>query len=350
MEVLIKPGTNNPNDTESPFQAALGQPEAAMPHSPYQRICLTRPGLFLARPDRKPEFEDSISPGLYVVAVSGGVDSMALLDLLRRHPNTRLVVAHFDHGVRPDSALDRKLVQDTARRHGLQFVYDQANLGLGVSEDTARQARYKFLHRVREASAAQAVITAHHQDDLLETAVHNMLRGTGRRGLVSLRSHDILWRPLLGVSKKDLVAYAKDQGLVWREDSTNQDMRYMRNYIRHKLLPRLNDDQRQELLGHIRATHDLHAQLETELTNHLHLHPAVDKLDRHWFIMLPHVVAREVLLVWLRKHGVADVSARMLERLVVAAKTYSPGRIADVDKTYILQIGKNILALVPRDR
>lgn len=294
--------------------------------------------------------ELTTKPGTYVLAVSGGVDSMALLDMLRKRNDMALVVAHFDHGIRPDSSLDRKLIQDVTTQHGLQFVYDRAELGPGVSEEAARDARYDFLNKVRQASNAKAIITAHHQDDVLETAVHNMLRGTGRRGLVSLRSSGQLWRPLLNIPKKDLVAYAQDQGLVWREDGTNQDIRYMRNYIRHRLLPRLCDEQKQELLRHIRTTHELHDQLEHELTNHLHMHPAVDRLDRHWFIMLPHSVAREVLLAWLRKHGVGDISARMLERLVVAAKTYTPGRKADVDKTYVLQIGKNILALTPRDR
>ena len=291
-----------------------------------------------------------IKPGTYVIATSGGVDSMALLDMVRQKPELKLIVAHFDHGIRSDSHEDRRLIQDVSRRHGLPFVYDEGKLGPEASEDTARKARYDFLDSVRKASGARAIITAHHRDDLLETAVHNMLRGTGRRGLVSLRSRGNLHRPLLHVPKTDLIAYAKDQGLVWREDSTNEDLRYRRNYIRHKILPNLTHEKKEELLSHIRTIHRLHDELEEQLINHLHLHPGIDELDRHWFIMLPHSVAREVLTVWLRRHGVKDLTSRTLERLIVAAKTYAPGKQADVDKKYFLVVEKQLLALVRRER
>lgn len=291
-----------------------------------------------------------LEPGTYVLAVSGGVDSMALLELARQLPGVRLVVAHYDHGIRPDSPLDRQLVQDAARRHGLPFVYDEGDLGPRPSEAQARDARYAFLHHVRRAAGARALVTAHHQDDLLETAILNLVRGTGRRGLTSLRSHPTLHRPLLHLPKSDLIAYAKDQGLVWREDSTNQDTRYLRNYVRRHVVPKFSSQQRQQFLDHIHKSHTLHDKLETELTNHLHLHPGLSELDRHWFIMLPHAVAKEVLVTWLRRHQVQDISSAMLERLVIAAKTWAPGRTADIDKTHVLQIRKNLLALKVRER
>jgi tRNA(Ile)-lysidine synthase len=294
--------------------------------------------------------ELTIDPGVYVVAVSGGVDSMALLDLLRRQPEVRLVVAHFDHGTRPDSDEDRRFVQEVAGRHGLPFVYKRVALGRDASEDTARTARYDFLRQVKEASQADAIITAHHQDDLLETAILNVMRGTGPRGLVSLRSRPGLHRPLLHVPKKDLVAYAKDQGLTWREDSTNSDVRYARNYVRHQVVPRLSASDRQELLGHINRLGPMQQELDHVLTDYLHMHPGLSELDRHWFIMLPHAVAREVMLVWLQRHQVSDITSKTLERLVRAAKTYTPGRQADVDKNTVLYIDKNILALRRRDR
>src|SRR5690606_31809517 len=100
---------------------------------------------------------------------------MALLDMLRQQPQLQVVVAHFDHGIRPDSTEDRRLVQQVAASHGLQFVYHNGSLGSGASEDLARRARYDFLHKLRMATNAKAIITAHHQDDLLETAVYNML-------------------------------------------------------------------------------------------------------------------------------------------------------------------------------
>lgn len=284
-----------------------------------------------------------VQPGAYVVAVSGGVDSMALLDVLRQNPDLKLIVAHFDHGIREDSHYDRKLVQEVAARHGLPFVYDGGRLGSAASEDTARKARYAFLHRVRSASGAQAVITAHHQDDLLETAIHNMLRGTSRRGLSSLRSRQQVVRPLLHIPKHDVLAYAKDQGLVWREDSTNQDMKYRRNYIRHQLLPKFSEAQKQELLQHIRNLHSLDTDIEQEIINHLHTQPGMRELDRHWFIMLPHAVSREVMYTWLCRHAVQNITSQMLERLIVAVKTYAPNKLAIIDRQNSLEIHRKTL-------
>lgn len=296
-----------------------------------------------------------LEPGTYVVAVSGGVDSIVLLDMLSRHAQKKerrlkLVVAHFDHGVRPDSDRDKKLVQAYARKYRLPFVHDRGELGEGVSEEVAREARYYFLDLVRRASGARAIITAHHQDDVLETAILNMLRGTGWRGLISLRSHKTIKRPLLDVPKHRLVLYAQILGLKWREDSTNQDLNYLRNYIRHQILPKFSDAQRKVLLAHIQRTHKLHRELEIELANHLHLHPRLDVLDRHWFIMLPHSVAKEVMATWLRKHDIQSISNNKLERLIIAAKTYKKGQMTDVDKEYTLQITRDTLALTRRER
>jgi len=293
----------------------------------------------------------NIEPGRYVVAVSGGVDSMVLLDILKDLPDLQLVVAHFDHGIRKESALDRRFVQQTAAEYDLQFVYDEGRLGLNAGEAAARQARYDFLHKVRLAANAEAIITAHHQDDMLETAIINMLRGTGRRGMTSLADTDDVRRPLLHLSKQQIKAYAEEKGLSWCEDSTNQDIKYLRNYVRHKILPRFSPADRQRFLEHIETLRSLNQDIDHALINHLHIHPAKDVLDRHWFIMLPHAVARDTMASWLRLRGAGnDVSKKLLEKLVVAAKTFQPGKQTDVDNKYVLKVSKAHLALVARDR
>src|SRR4051812_31887046 len=108
--------------------------------------------------------------GKYILAVSGGVDSMVLLDLLARKPGIELVVAHFDHGIRPDSKKDEVLVRKAAASYGVAFEPGQGNLGPAASEATARQARYHFLDEVLTKHQALKIITAHHQDDAIETA------------------------------------------------------------------------------------------------------------------------------------------------------------------------------------
>lgn len=290
-----------------------------------------------------------LQPGKYVVAVSGGVDSMALLDMLWRKPELKIIVAHFDHGIRSDSDLDRKLVQQAAESYSLPFVYDRGNLGPGTSEDVARQARYKFLHGVRKSADAKTLVMAHHQDDLLETAFINLIRGTGRKGLISLRSREFVSRPLLGIPKSELIAYAKRHNLDWREDSTNQDQKYQRNYVRQSIMPRLSQSQREDLLNHINQLGKIDKKIEELLIGHLHLQPAMNVLDRHWFIMLPHQVAKEAMAHWLRRFGV-EVDKKLLERLVSGAKTKAMGKMLDVNGAYHIEVGTDTLALVRHER
>jgi len=291
-----------------------------------------------------------LQPGRYVVAVSGGVDSVVLLHMLTKQPDLRLTVAHYDHGIRDDSVEDRRLVQELARVYDLPFIYHAGNLGSGTSEAVARQARYEFLHQVRTASGAGAVITAHHQDDLLETVILNLLRGTSRRGLSSLKSTDVVKRPLLHISKKELLRYAQREGLRWREDSTNADDRYLRNYVRHNVMPRFAITDREALLQVVRRAAELNEAIEQQMVNYLHVQPAHTALDRYSFVMLPHVVAREVMAEWLLQNTGVELSRTMLERLVMAAKTGRIGTRVDVDGQYWLEICRTILALKPRER
>lgn len=273
---------------------------------------------------------------------------MVLLDLLAKQPELTLIVAHYDHGIRNDSVEDRKLVQDVALNHGLQFVYDEGNLGPNTSEAAARKARYEFLHKVRDASKARKIITAHHQDDLLETAILNILRGTGRAGFAPLSGSDVIKRPLLNTSKQELIEYAKKNNIVWREDSTNQDIKYLRNYIRHKIIPKLSGVEKKELLGLIHKTKKTNQQIDEELISLLHLQPAGDVIDRHWFIMLPHAVAAEVMAEWLRRHKVKDINKSMVNKLVNIGRVSQPNRVADIDKNHILEIGKKELKITQR--
>lgn len=288
-------------------------------------------------------------PGKYVVAVSGGVDSMVLLDMLRRQAALELVVAHFDHGIREDSAEDRKLVQAVAEAHGLQFVYEEGKLGPGVSEAKAREARYRFLRKALKGTDSAAIITAHHQDDVLETAIINILRGTGRKGLTSLGNQTDLLRPLLRVPKRDLIAYAKDQGLKWREDSTNRDEAYLRNYVRQRILPRFGEADRARLVSMLTKLTVTNRELDAAL-GQLVGPEAGGRLDRLWFNQLPHAAAREVMAAWLRLHGSRGFDSKTLERLVVAAKTAAPGKIFPVQAGVNLQVRADHLALTGPER
>lgn len=290
----------------------------------------------------------TMKPGIYVVAVSGGVDSVVLLDLLSQEPDMKLTVAHFDHGIRDDSAEDRRFVQDLTQRYGLPFVYDEGHLGPDASEARAREARYKFLRQVRQASSARALVTAHHQDDLVETAILNMLRGTGRRGLTSLQSRGDILRPLLNVPKSDIRAYAQANGLKWREDPSNQDTKYQRNYVRQEIMPRFSPAEREKLVNMLGDMKTTNQQLDSALSDLLNTQGNLIK--RQWFNRLPHPVAKEMMAAWLRDNGVRGFDRQTIERLVAAAKTAQSGKLFPVMKGTRLEVSKDNLALVHAER
>ena len=284
-----------------------------------------------------------VKPGKYVVAVSGGLDSVALLHMLlplARNRQITLVVAHFEHGVRADSDQDRLFVQELAEGYGLPFVYARGHLGPGASEATARAARYDFLKKVQAAHAADAIMTAHHQDDHLETALINLLRGTGGRGLGGVRSEGGLLRPLLPFTKQQLREYAAHHNLQWREDSTNADERYLRNYLRRRVVPTFTPAARQQLLQHISAAAELHAAIEQELAPWTSGH----ELDRAWFTMLPYDVSAEAMALWLRRNGLY-FDRKTIHRLTVFAKTAAPDKRADVGAGHTLVASKNHITL-----
>lgn len=289
------------------------------------------------------------------MAVSGGVDSVVLLDVLykqsrKNSKKIKLIVAHFDHGIRPDSSQDRRLVQRLAAQYNLPFVYGQATLGPNASEAAARLARYEFLEKTRQSCGAIGIITAHHEDDALETAVHNMVRGTGRRGVTALKSTSDLYRPLLRISKKQLQDYAARNSLTWREDSTNLDTKYLRNYIRHKLLAKFSPGQRAQLAILLEDMRSINDELDNYISGLLHVQPHRDKLDRAWFISLPHDIAKEIVHAWLRAHDVQNLDRKTIERLVIAMKTGKKTQQFPINKQWVLSIQESTLALTRPER
>jgi len=180
----------------------------------------------------------------YVLAVSGGVDSVVLLDMLSRTPNLDLIVAHFDHGIRDDSAEDANFVAELAKKYNLPFEMKREELGKNVSEEIARIRRYDFLRSIAYKYNAK-LVTAHHADDVIETIAINLSRGTGWRGAAAMDS-DII-RPMTNIMKSEIINYATQNNLKWREDITNFDDDYLRNRLRHQMGELDNDSKRQLL-------------------------------------------------------------------------------------------------------
>lgn len=182
-----------------------------------------------------------IPDGPALVAVSGGPDSVALLDLLVRSSGAHeldLVVAHFDHGIHPESGLVAGRVGALAERMRLPFETGQGHLGPDAGETAARHARYAFLESTRRRLHAGSVFLAHHADDQAETVLMRLLGGSGPAGLAAMAPvSGSLVRPLLPFRRAQLAQYVQARSLpVWL-DPANEDPRHLRAWLRSELLP-----------------------------------------------------------------------------------------------------------------
>lgn len=275
----------------------------------------------------------AIAPGRYVVAVSGGVDSMVLLDMVRQLPGLDIVVAHADHGQRADSPQDESLIIGYCRRYGLTCVSEKLKLSSGASEAAAREKRWEFLRRCSTKYRAQAIITAHHQDDLIETALIALSRGTGWRGLAPFTVSPGILRPLLNYTKDDIISYARRHAITWREDTTNADERYLRNYMRHTVIPMLDqksDSWRSEFLQQIRKQQKLRLAINKTVDMWWDAHIAYPKnstiFERYFIIMLDTNIAYELLQAFFVRITGNTLERHLAESALLFIKTALPGK------------------------
>jgi tRNA(Ile)-lysidine synthase len=282
--------------------------------------------------------EINVPPGKYIVAVSGGVDSMVLLDVLRQNPSVELVVAHFNHGIRPDSSWDEELVVRTAKSHGMPIEVGYGELGINTSEETARIKRYEFLTRLKAKYKTDKIITAHHQDDLVETAFINLLRGSGSRGLVAMIVNPNIIRPLTSVRKQQLLDYAINNGISWREDTTNTNQAYLRNYIRGNIIPLLSAKDRNNLVVNIDKVANIINEKDHLLATISQNIVKNSMISRSKFIALPGEVRSELIMYWLRQQNVKEVDKKTVEKIDVALKTASAGTRHSIKKGLWLKL------------
>lgn len=181
-----------------------------------------------------------------LIAVSGGVDSMVLWHLCHHHA-LDIAIAHVNFNLRgAASNADEQLVRTQAQSYDTMLHVHQANTtsyaaknGLNI-QLAAREIRYAFFEELCEEHGYKYVLTAHHQDDQLETFLMHLNRGSGVRGLTAIPARNgLLIRPLLKVTRANIVAYATHHQLQWREDASNQKDDYQRNALRHHLIPQV---------------------------------------------------------------------------------------------------------------
>ena len=212
-----------------------------------------------------------------ILALSGGIDSMVLAELLLK-AKVPFVVAHCNFHLRgEESAGDEQFVRDYAERNGIQcfvkhFETEKYASEQGISiEMAARDLRYAWFEELRQQLGYDKIAVAHHADDQAETFFINLLRGAGLRGLKGMKPQNgVIIRPLLWASREQIRKYAIENHIVWREDHTNAENLYLRNKIRNQLLPafdELQPEARQGLyksLEHLSAENELYRALLKE--------------------------------------------------------------------------------------
>jgi tRNA(Ile)-lysidine synthase len=266
-----------------------------------------------------------------LVAVSGGLDSVVLLDILVQLASEfawELEVAHADHQLRPESAQDAEFVRGIAHSRRLAFHEERLDVkGHGEREGgsvemAARDLRHEFLARTARAGRHSCIALGHHADDQLELFFLRVLRGTGSAGMGGMKWSSpspvdrgvCLVRPLLGCTRDSLATYAKERQLAFREDASNASMDFRRNRIRHELLPllrqhyNLGDGQCVlRLMGIMDADSDyVQDQAEAWLATLDGLQTNADsrsELARTQFSELPLALQRQCICLQLRKAG-----------------------------------------------
>ncbi|NCU33393.1 MAG: tRNA lysidine(34) synthetase TilS, partial [Candidatus Moranbacteria bacterium] len=193
------------------------------------------------------------SDSSFVLAVSGGIDSMVLLDLFSgfvREKGVNACVAHMNHGIRAESDEEYEFVEAASKKNGLRFYgckkdipYLLKNSYRGRSpEECARDVRRSFLESVKDEFHGDYIVTAHHKDDLLETFIMRLIKGTGINGITGMRKTDgHILRPLMDFWRNDIENYAFLKKIEYREDKTNYDVDYLRNLIRIRTVPYLRE-------------------------------------------------------------------------------------------------------------
>lgn len=278
----------------------------------------------------------------HILAISGGVDSMVMLDLLaQKNPKSELIIAHFDHGARKNSKEDADFVRRRGSDYGIEVVVGRAELGENASEERARTTRYKFLRQVA-AKMNGEIYTAHHLDDLVGSVAINLVRGTGWRGVAVMNAADIS-RPFLESytelgfekppTKCDLLRYAGEHNLRFREDQTNSCDEYLRNRLYHQVN---NFSQKLEIFALWREQVRLGGEIDALIAEFL---PA-KTWQRDWFRELDDAAAMEFLRAGLARKNI-PVTRPQLQDFLKAIREYAPGKFFNLPGSRLVKINNH---------
>lgn len=210
-----------------------------------------------------------------LVGVSGGIDSVVLLDILvkiQRKMKLKIAVAHVNYGLRKESDRDNKFVKELSGKYCFPFFEKKVKLAGSNIEEKARDIRYGFFNEIAKCEGFNKIAVAHHKNDLVETFFLNLVRGSGLTGLVSMKQKNgNLVRPLLFATRKEIEEYAKENKLKYVEDVTNKDLTIKRNLVRHRIIPefeKMNPDFVETISSEIQTLREVNDIISDITTNH----------------------------------------------------------------------------------
>ena len=262
--------------------------------------------------------------------------------LLAMYKQADIVVAHIDHGTRKSSAEDADFVRRKCQELGVKFYETKLELGEGVSEELARKKRYEFLKTIQEKEGG-TLCTAHHLDDVLESIAINLIRGTGWRGLTPFYGDELV-RPFIIAKmwKRDVLKFAGEQKICFRQDSTNHEADYLRNRVREKMAE-LDETARTDIINLFEKQNELRGRIEklvTELAKQTVMGKNFHK--KELFLTADKKVALEVLREICLMHGYS-LTRKQLGDFLLAIKTYAPHKKFNLPKNHFVTILKNYI-------
>jgi len=266
----------------------------------------------------------------YLIGVSGGRDSVALLHWLINLGYNKLIVCHLNHQLRGRSSdADARFVEKLAKKYQVDFELGAANVRVLANkkkmsiETAAREARYSFFAKAAKRRRCHTTFLAHHADDLVETFLLNLIRGTGTTGLaampdVSTRRVDnvdlTIVRPFLSVWRTEIDDYVREHQLKFREDASNKNLAPMRNRARNRIIPYLEKIIGRNVRQNIWRTAIIAADEENWIVNAVPDSTNPDLLVSK-LRALPVALQRRAILKWLRAQNISEVGFEVIERV-----------------------------------
>lgn len=268
----------------------------------------------------------------YLLAISGGRDSVALLHLLLDNGFQKLHLLHLDHQLRPEAANDARFVQQLAEKHSLACttqsidVTDLARVERSSLETAARSARHRLFQEVATTTGCHRILLGHHAEDQAETILFNLLRGSGGlRGIQARSAIEvageplILLRPLLATRRSEIDGYLADQAIAYREDSTNSEPDFIRNRLRLQALPLLTEILQRDIVPPLHRAHEISRQNEqivADLLDHLDLLDPQGRLFLPKLRELPVSLQQAALKQFLKGNGVQRLTHQLVKDAV----------------------------------